>query len=66
MDRVLERDLKERGKPKKQAEKDFTKSWRIYYDKNKNKNKKINKNNFTFQNQTNIDPVLKKIFNLKS
>ena len=41
MKRVVQRDIKERGKDKKQAENDFLKSWDIYYEKFKNKN--INK-----------------------
>jgi len=39
------RDLKERGKAKKQAEDDFLKSWDIYYKKFKNKNIKIMQRN---------------------
>jgi len=50
MKRVVQRDIKERGKDKKQAENDFLKSWDIYYEKlkpisktnNKNKIKKVN------------------------
>ena len=38
MKRVIQRDSKERGKAKKQAEEDFLKSWDIYYKKFKNKN----------------------------
>jgi len=33
MKRVVQRDFKERGKNKKQAERDFLKSWDIYYEK---------------------------------
>ena len=33
MKRVIQRDIKERGKDKKQAEYDFLKSWNIYYEK---------------------------------
>ena len=33
MKRVVQRDIKERGKDKKQAEHDFLKSWSIYYEK---------------------------------
>jgi len=33
MKRVVQRDIKERGKYKKQAENDFLKSWNIYYEK---------------------------------
>ena len=63
MKRVVQRDLKERGKDKKQAENDFIKSWEIYYDKFKNKSIKKNKNELTITKNTNIDLVLKKIFN---
>ena len=33
MKRVVKRDIKERGKDKKQAENDFLRSWEIYYEK---------------------------------
>ncbi len=62
MKRVLQRDIKERGKTKKQAEADFLKSWDIYYDKFKYKNIKNNVNEFIFTKNTNIDQMLKKIF----
>ena len=61
MKRVILRDLKERGKAKKQAEDDFLKSWNIYYEKFKNKNLKNNANEFTITKDTNIDQILKKI-----
>ena len=65
MTRVIKRDIKERGKEKKQAENDFLKSWDIYYEKFKNKS--INKNTTTFiiTKKTNIYNILNKIFNLK-
>ena len=63
MKRVVQRDLKERGKKKKQAENDFLKSWAIYYKKFKNKNIKKNANEFNITKNTNIDLILKKIFN---
>ena len=62
MKRVILRDLKERGKAKKQAEDDFLKSWNIYYKKFKNKNIKNNANEFTITKDTNIDQILKKLF----
>ena len=62
MKRVILRDLKERGKAKKQAEVDFLKSWDIYYEKFKNKNIKNNENEFTITKDTNIDKILKKLF----
>jgi len=61
MKRVILRDLKERGKAKKQAENDFLKSWDIYYEKFKNKNIKNNANEFTITKDTNIDQILKKL-----
>ena len=63
MKRVLQRDSKERGKNKKQAEKDFLKSWDIYYEKFKpiSINKKTNK--FIIRKKTDIDHIMKKLFN---
>jgi len=62
MKRVVQRDIKERGKAKKQAEEDFLKSWNIYYEKFKNKNIKNNPNEITITKDTNIDQILKKLF----
>ena len=62
MKRVILRDLKERGKAKKQAEVDFLKSWDIYYEKFKNKNIKNNSNEFTISKNTNIDKIIEKLF----
>ena len=62
MRRVLKRDVNERGKAKKQAENDFLKSWNIYYEKFKNKKLKKNTNEFIITKKTNIDQILKKLF----
>ena len=62
MKRVIQRDVAERVKAKKQAEDDFLKSWKIYYEKFKNKNIKNNANEFTITQETNIDQILKKLF----
>ena len=62
MKRVFQRDLKERGKSKKQAKIDFLKSWDIYYEKFKNKSIKNNTNKFIISKKTNIDQILKKLF----
>ena len=62
MDRVVHRDLKERGKLKKKAKNDFLKSWDIYYEKSKNQFLKKNSKQFIITKNTNIDLVLKKIF----
>ena len=62
MKRVVQRDIKERGKAKKQSEDDFLKSWDIYYEKFKNKNIKKNANEFSITKNTNIDQILNKLF----
>ena len=63
MKRVVQRDIKERGKDKKQAEKDFLKSWSIYYEKFKPNSKKNNTNKFIIDKNTDIEDILKKLFN---
>ena len=59
--RVIERDLKERGKAKKQAENDFLGSWDIYYNKFKNKKIKNRENEFSITENTDIDQILKSL-----
>ena len=63
MKRVVLRDIKERGKVKKQAENDFLNSWDIYYGKFKNPSIKNKSNKFFIRKMTNINIILKKIFN---
>ena len=63
MKRVVQRDLKERGKDKKQAENDFLRSWDIYYDKFKTNSINNNSNKFIIIKNTDIDHILKKLFN---
>ncbi len=62
MKRVVQRDIKERGKDKKQAENDFLKSWSIYYEKFKSHIIKDNINKFIIEEETEIDHILKKLF----
>ena len=62
MKRVVQRDIKERGKDKKQAENDFLKSWSIYYEKFKPNSIKNNTNKFIIEKNTDIDYILKKLF----
>ena len=62
MKRVVQRDIKERGKNKKQAENDFLKSWSIYYEKFKPNSIKNNTNKFIIKKNTDIDHILKKLF----
>ena len=63
MKRVVQRDVKERGKDKKQAENDFLKSWSIYYEKFKPNSIKNKTNKFIIEKNTDIDHILKKLFN---
>ena len=63
MKRVVQRDLKERGKNKKQAENDFLKSWDIYYENFKPSSMKNNTNKFIIRKKTDIDHIMKKLFN---
>ena len=63
MKRVVQRDSKERGKDKKQAESDFLKSWDIYYEKFKANSIKKNTNKFIIRKKTDIDHIMKKLFN---
>jgi len=62
MKRVIQRDCKERGKKKKQAEDNFLNSWDIYYEELKNKNIKNNINEIIITKNTNFDQLLKKLF----
>ena len=62
MKRVVKRDIKERGKDKKQSEKDFLKSWEIYYEKFKPHKIKNNTNNLIIEKKTDLDSILKKLF----
>ena len=63
MKRVVQRDLKERGKDKKQAENDFLKSWDIYHNKFKNNSIKKNTNKFIIRKKTDINHIMEKLFN---
>ena len=63
MKRVVQRDLKERGKDKKQAENDFLKSWDIYYKKWKFNSIKNNTNRFIIEKNSDVDIIIKKLFN---
>jgi len=62
MKRVIQRDFNERGKDKKQAENDFLKSWDIYHKKFNPNSVKNCTNNFIIRKNTDIDNVLKKLF----
>ena len=63
MKRVVQRDIKERGKDKKQAENDFLKSWSIYYEKFNPNSIKNNTNKFIIEKNIDIDHIMKKLFN---
>ena len=63
MKRVVQRDIKERGKEKKQAENDFLKSWDIYYKKWNPNSKKNNTKRFIIEKNSDVDNIMKKLFN---
>ena len=56
--RVLQRDFKDRGKSKKQAENDFIKSWNIYYEKINNKRRKNNTDEYIITEKTKINLMI--------
>ena len=62
MKRAVQRDVKRRGKVKKEAENDFLNSWDIYYEKFRNQSKKRILNEFTITENTNFDFLIKKLF----
>ena len=61
MKRVIQRDIKERGKDKKQAKNDFLKSWDIYYEKFKRNSIKNNENKFIIKKNTDLNYIMKEI-----
>ena len=63
MKRVVQRDIKEIGKEKKQAENDFLKSWSIYYEKFKPHRIKNNTNKFIIEQNTDVAQIMRKLFN---
>jgi len=63
MKRVIQRDIKERGKDKKQAENDFLKSWDIYYEEFKPISIKNNTNKFIIEKNSDVDHILKNFLN---
>ena len=62
MKRVVQRDLNERGKNKKQAKNDFLKSWDIYYEQLKTDTLKKNTNKFIIRKKTDVDHIMKRLF----
>ena len=64
MNRVIKRDVKERGKSKDLAERDFIKAWDLF-NKNEKKNKSINYlKSFVLKDEINITFLLRKISKL--
>ena len=61
--RVVQRDFKDRGKSKIQAENDFIKSWNIYYEKINNKRRKNNTDEYIITEKTKINLMIEKLFN---
>ena len=64
MNRVINRDLIERGKNKHLAENDFLKSWNIYYGKNYHSERFFTK--LVYTQKTNIYKEIKKKLNLRT
>ena len=62
MDRVIKRDVKERGKNKKLAKSDFLKSWNFYYT-NKNMNLRNNFNKINLSKENDIEQIINKVLN---
>ena len=65
MNRVIYRDINERGKSKKNAKIEFLKSWDFYYRRNKTNISKINRKQIIFKENSNINEIIEKIINLK-
>ena len=61
--RVLQRDFKDRGKSKEEAENDFIKSWNIYYEKSNNKRRKNKTEEYIVTEKTKINQMIEKLFN---
>ncbi len=64
MNRVIKRDLNERGKCKDRAKYDFLKSWSIYYGKNYRSNNFLKE--LVYSNKTDIYMEIKNKLNLKT
>ena len=66
MNRVINRDLKKRGKNKIQAKKDFLKAWELFY-KNKENHKSENYvNKLVLTKEIDVDFIMQRIANLKN
>ena len=63
MKRVVQRDIKERGKDKKKAKNDFLRSWDIYYEKFNPYNIKKHTNKFIIRKKIDIDNIMMELFN---
>ena len=63
MERVIRRDIDERGKSEDIAKNDFSKSWEIYYSKNKYRNLTSNPRCLICTEKTDIIFELKKVLN---
>ena len=61
MKRVIQRDIKERGKNKNLAKKDFINAWKLFYKNKKNNNSKKYLKKFTLRKKSEIKSLLEKI-----
>ena len=64
MNRVINRDLKERDKSKNQAKRDFLKSWEFFHNKKRIIKSKKNENEIIYSKKEDIDLVIKGIIKL--
>ncbi len=62
--RVIERDLKERGKNNNLAKKDFFKAWELYYKNKTNDKSRYYLKKFIVKNKSDVKSLLKKITNI--
>tara|TARA_B100000401_G_C52610359_1_gene626394 strand:- start:85 stop:690 length:606 start_codon:yes stop_codon:yes gene_type:complete len=66
MNRVINRDVNERGKDKARAKRDFMKSWQYFYTKNKKMELLDNKSRIFFSNEKDMDFLIDRILKFKN
>ena len=66
MNRVINRDVNERGKDKARAKRDFMKSWQYFYTKNKKMDLLDNKSRIFFSNEKDMDFLIDRILKFKN
>ena len=64
MNRVISRDVKERGKNKNKAKRDFLNSWEFFHNKKRTNKATKNKKEIIYSRKEDLDLVIKGIINL--